>query len=490
LLVSGGCSDGDNRVLAPPPQRHFGREDEAPPQLPRTVVDVPLLLDLSAAVELLESALPSKLGDINRRQQIPGKKRAAYAYELRREPFEVSVKGDTFQIASTIHYQGKGWFDPPIGPEIGGSCGTKGPEPRARVVVTLRPELDRNWRLVAQPRLRALVPLTKTEQDQCEVSFLKLDVTEKVLAAARSAVRAQLPRISAQLATLDVKREFEKVWNEIQKPIRLADSVWLVLQPRGVRLGKVSGTNTMVGTTVGIDAQPRIETGDQPSVALAPLPPLDSATDATGLHMLVEGRLEYPVIGAALTEALVGKRITAPGGFLEIEEIGIFGVGSGRVALGVRFGGTSAGQIYFVGTPQYDTTTGRIMVPDLDYDASTSGLLMRGLAWLKDDEIRNFLRANATFPSTDALERITNLAAKGMNRELAPGVSLSAAVDRTDVLRIVPRPEALILQARASGQAALHITDAFFGKLQSKIEREPNAPRDTAADSTGNHRPT
>ena len=468
LLVVGlaGCGDSGKRVLAPPPERVFGGEEEASPELPRTVVDAPMLLDLSMAISLMESALPTKLGNINHREQIPGKKQAAFAYELRREPFRVSVKGDTFLIASTIHYQGKGWYAPPIGPEIGGSCGTKGKEPRARVVIAMRPQLDREWRIQARPRLRTLAPLTKTEQDQCEVSFLKLDVTGRVLEAARGAIESQLPKITAQLAAVNVRGEFEKVWNEIQKPIRLADSVWLVLHPVGIRLGHVSGTNTMVGGTVGIDAQPKIETGAQPATTFRPLPPLDTATAETGLHMLVEGRFDYGVIGAALTTALAGKRVNAPGGYFEIEEIGAFGIGKGRLALGVRFGGTTSGQIYFVGTPQYDSTTGRIVVPDLDYDASTAGLLVRSVAWLRADDIRDYLRAKATFPSAETLARLTGLAAKGMNRELTPGITLSASVDRTEVIRILSRPDALVLQARASGQAALHVTDAFFGRFQ------------------------
>src|SRR5262249_44911646 len=151
-----------------------------------------------------------------------------------------------------------------------------------------------------------------------------------------------------------------------------------------------------------------------------PLPPLDTATSSTGLNLLLQGRFDYPTISAYLTGALRGKEIRPPGGVITIEEVGAFGIGRGRLALGVRFAGTASGQVYFVGKPVYDSTTGRITVPDLDYDASTAGLLIKGLAWLNDNDIKNFLRAKATFPSSDALERLTTLAAKGMNRELAP----------------------------------------------------------------------
>ncbi|MFN0177386.1 MAG: DUF4403 family protein [Gemmatimonadales bacterium] len=459
-----GCDSG-GKVLAPPPERLFG-EEEPRPTLPRTILDVPMLLDLAAAVKLMEDALPAKIGNIEERQDVPGNDRGKFAFELWREPFQVTVRADTFLVSSIIHYQGKGWYDPPIGPEIGGSCGTKGEEPRARLVLAVRPELSQNWELIAKPTLRFLGPLTKTERDQCEVSFLKFDVTSKVLTAARSAVRAQLPQIAAELAALDVKAEFAKVWREIQKPIRLADSVWLTLQPQAIRMGRVSGTGSMVGTTVGIDAEPRIEAGERPLSPERPLPPLTAAApEETGLAVLIEARIAYDVIDRELSTALVGKEIKAPGGVVRIEEIGAFGIGKGRLALGIRFGGTSEGQIYFIGTPKFDTATGTISVPDLDYEASTASLLVKGLAWLKAGDIRDYLRTMAIFPSADALVRITDLAAKGMNRELIPGISISASFNRTDVLRILPRADQLVIQARASGQAALHITEAFFQHL-------------------------
>ncbi len=464
ILLAAGCKS-ESDVLAPPPDRLRAAPAELPPALPPTVVNMPLLIDLNIAADVMEQELPRRLGNINQRISIPGKKRGAFAYEITRSPFAINVRGDTFQIAATIRYQGRGWYDPPIGPDVSGSCGTAGKEPRARVAISIRPEINRDWQLVAQPKLSYLGPLTKTERDQCEVTFLKIDVTGKVLAAARGAIRGQFPKLAAKLKTMDVKGEVEKVWNEIQKPIRLADSVWLLLRPEGVRLGQLAGTREMLGGTIGIVARPKIETGPKPSVALIPLPALEPPAGETGLDLLTEGRFDYLLINSSLSKALAGKTIKVPGGTVEIKEVAAYGIGGGRLALGVRFGGTSSGQIYFVGTPKYDELTGRIEVPDLDYDASTTPLLVKSLAWLKADQIRDFLRAKATFPSAETMERLSTLAAKGMNRELVPGVFLSTSLNKTQILRLLPRSDALYLQAHATGQAALYVTDAFFARL-------------------------
>lgn len=465
LALTLSCKS-EPELLAPPPDRLRSAPLELPPALPPTVVDLPLLIDLNTAVDLMENELPRRFGNAEKRIRIPGKKRGAFAYEIRRSPFEIKVQGDTFQIAATIHYQGRGWYNPPIGPEVGGSCGTTGKRPRARVVISIRPEINRDWQLVAQPKLSYLGPLTKTERDQCEVTFLKIDVTGQVLDAARRALRSQLPKLAATLKTMDIRSEVEKVWNAIQKPIRLADSVWLMLRPEGVRLGRLSGTREMLGGTIGIQARPKIETGAKPTVALVPLPALDPGGAETGLNLLTEGRFDYLLISSNLTKAVAGTKINVPGGTIEIKEVGVYGIGGGRLALGVRFGGTSSGQIYFVGTPRYEDSTGRVVVPDLDYDASTTPLLVKSLAWLKADQIRDFLRAKATFPSAETMDRLSTLAATGMNRELVPGIFLSTTLNRTEILRLLPRTDALYLQAHATGQAALHVTDGFFARLK------------------------
>ena len=63
---------------------------------------MPLLIDLNTAVDMMEHELPRRLGNSETRVPIPGKKRAAFAYEISRSPFEINIKGDTFQIAATI----------------------------------------------------------------------------------------------------------------------------------------------------------------------------------------------------------------------------------------------------------------------------------------------------------------------------------------------------------------------------------------------------
>ncbi len=463
LLAS--CKGG-GRVDAPEPSRDFSFDADSVPQLPPlppgTIV-APLALDLASALAALEQEVPKRYGNIEERLPIPGSKRKSFAFEVSRGPFKVAFAGDTVLLSAVVSYKGRGWYDPPIGPDINGECGTKGPPPRARLALRVVPNLTADWQLKIRTKNISVTPLTETDRDKCEVSLLNLNVTGKVMTAATDALSEILPTIEKQLSKLDVRGPLEKIWVDMQQPIKVTDSLWLLLDPRGVYLGDVKGAKRTVGAQIGISASPRILSGPKPAVAAIPLPQLEPIREVEGFSMLVEGAFDYRTMSAVLTKKLNKAKVQAVGGELVVKKVKVFGIGRGRLALGLDFGGTAAGRIWFQGTPRYDAKTDLLTVPDLDFDATSAGMLVQGVAWLKGDAIREFLRQQATVSGADLMKQIQALAVKEMNRELARGVRLSASIDRSEPVGLRVRPDALVLRARASGSARLDLGADLFG---------------------------
>jgi hypothetical protein len=324
------------------------------------------------------------------------------------------------------------------------------------------PRLSADWRLKIRTQRIRVLPLTLTERDQCEVSLLNLDVTGKVMTAAEGALAIVLPTLERQLSRLDVRTPLERIWVDLQNPIKIADSLWLLIEPRGVYLGKVQGAKETVGAEIGISAAPRILSGPKPVVAATGLPPLEAIREVQGFSMLVEGAFDYATMSAVLTQKLRKTKVNAAGGELVVRKVTVFGVGRGRLALGLDFSGTAQGRIWFQGTPRYDAVTGLLSVPDLDFDATSAGMLVQGVAWLKGDAIREFLRQQATVSGGDVMGRIQAMAVKQMNRELARGVRLSATIDKSEPAGMRVRPDAIVLRARASGSARLDLGPELF----------------------------
>lgn len=261
---------------------------------------------------------------------------------------------------------------------------------------------------------------------------------------------------------MDVRTPLNKIWSDLQKPIRLKDSLWLLLDPRAVNLGEMHGSKEAVEAEIGITAAPRIVTGPRPVFRPYELPPLGAVRTDQGFSILIEGTFDYGVMSSELTSRLAGQSVRAAGGVLEVQRVTVIGVGAGRLALGLDFDGTARGRLWLLGKPNYDAASGLLTVPDLDFDTRSAGMLLQGLAWLKAGAIRDFLRSQARISAGPVLAMVQGLAVQQLNRTIRPGVQLSASIEHSEPAGILVRSGGLIIRARATGTARLELGPEIF----------------------------
>jgi len=464
LLFCAACRR--ERVLPSAPRAAGPWVDTLPP-VPTSFIDVPVRYDLAPALKWMEATIPRTLGDINDRHQIPGKKRMRYAFDLERSPFDVKIAGRTATVSAAVEYQGRVWYDPPVLPEISASCGLGNTRPRARVAITSNVELTDRWTL--RPRTRVFAgPLTTDERDRCKVTALSVDVTDRALGAARDALRAKLAQFDRRLGEFDLPAEAQKVWDVLRSPLRLTDSLWLMVEPSAVRIGLLEVRGDTLVTTVGLSANPRIVGGPRPAPSNRPMPPpQDSASRPPVLHLITEARMPYDVASAILSHELKGTKIRVGSRALVVRHIRLTGVGDGRIAVGLEVTGPVEGVLYAVGRPAFDTATAELYMPDLAYDVSTRSLLVGALSWLAQGSIEDFLRTRVRLKLGKVIEQGRQLLEQNLNRDLAPGVRLQATVNSSRVLGVRAAPDAVLARGLASGQ----------GELVLKVEPEPTPPK-------------
>jgi hypothetical protein len=475
VCAAAACNQS-TRISAPAPPRELNDPAEASAASTRGVIVAPLSVHLPSAMAALDRIIPHRIGDLNAPQPLAlGRDRqGSFAFEVRREPFQVlRVHGDTLDLAAVLHYRGRAWIGSGLG-DLGGSCGVEKDPPRARVVLRVVPYITKDWRLGVRSQIAQLAALSDSARDRCVVTFLNLNVTGKVMEAAKEALEKLFPAIQERVAAVDVKSPLQDIWDDLQKPIRLAESAWLLLQPDSVHLGPLRASRSTVSAELGLIATPRIVTGPKPAIpprALPPLHPLHGGSNQ-GFALPIEGTLDYEVVSAELTRKLQKKSVRAAGGEFRLRSATLYGVAGGRVTLGVNFEGTAQGTIWLVGSPQYDPATGMITVPDLDFDASSAGLLVAGLAWVRADAIREFLRESAQVSAGALLGRLQEMAVKEMNRTLTRGVRLYATIGASEPTGLLVRPRDIVVRARAVGNARLEIGPEVFSKQPSVGSRE------------------
>jgi hypothetical protein len=263
--------------------------------------------------------------------------------------------------------------------------------------------------------------------------------------------------VDAQLAHVDLRSHTEDWYNLLNKSVGVGDSLWLVFNPGIVKYGGLRLTDSTLVADIRLYAQPVLMSGPKPAERHSALPPLERAARAVGdsARVIIEAAIGYDVASALLKKQLVGRTFSRYGRKVRIAYVRCYGLGDGRMALGVQFSGSLSGEGYLVGTPRFDAASNMLYVPDLDFDVSTSDKLVQGLAWLKKSDVVAQLREAARFPLTDVLDETRKKVEEKINRELTRGVYLNATLHAGRVIDVAAAKRALLVRAEAVGSIGL-----------------------------------
>jgi hypothetical protein len=431
----------------------------APPPVALSRFNIPLIYDYTPILSVVEQAVPKRFGSLDSVRMVGNDENRHYAYEARRSPFTTFVRGNQVHLRATLSYAARGFFKPRFGPTVGAGCGGDSPSERPRVTVELVTPLTltADWHLASQARIARLTPASDADRDRCTVSVIRYDVTERVIDAARAALTDQLPKIDKKISEVDLTDRFKEWWTLLNRPIRLADNVWLLLGPERLRLGSISGSGNELIVDAGLDARPKIVAGPEPHPSMVPLPPLGRDTAANGFHIVLEGTIDYPTASKTITDALKDRPITEAGRTVIIRTARVSPLPRGQLAFEMTFTGDANGTLTFVGTPQYDRRSGQLTVPNLDYDLTTDSNIITAYAWLKSDALRELFREKARLPLEPLMEKGKSLLSDGLNRKLGDAVTLSARVDSVDVAGMYVTQSGIVVRAVAMGSAGMQV---------------------------------
>lgn len=449
-----GCG-GPSALEVEPPEAQ-GPPPEAD-SLPVSRISVPVTISVETLQRVVERELPQRLGDLNDRRPVGENDRLDAAFEVERGGIDATFDGGVAQVSATLGYRVRAWYDPPVLPAVSASCGTEEGEPLPRLDASVASPLtlDRAWRIQSSVRLQTLAPASDLERDRCTMTVFDFDVTRHVVDGTREALAEVGAKADSAIASLDVRSDFEEWWDVIARPIELEEDIWLFLDPRSAGHGSFEGDGSDVRTVLSVQVAPRIHLGPKPDVAAISLPPLDSA----GVNPMVDVRAAalapWGEVTRRVSSEFVGESFSAGGRRLRVDDIGIGGVGDGRIFLELRLSGDVEGTVFLVGTPTYESGADEIHVPDLDFDVRTEEALVESAAWIAEVGLLPAVRDRARWSMTEVREWARRQAERGFNSEISSMVALSGAVDEVTIEDVLATAEALRIVARVRGRAEL-----------------------------------
>jgi hypothetical protein len=452
--LAGGCT-GHFEVARPE-----ARPSPPPPELPPSLMTLPVVADLTGARAALEAQVPRTLTSPEDWTWVADG-RLGVKYRLTRSPFSVALRGDELRASFTAHYAAEACL------RLGGacprvaSCGRGGGEPPS-LALHLRSQLTwtSDWRLRSHSRYTLDFPTP------CRVTVLRYDVTGQLTRALAPPLDGAMAQLDARVPELtNLRPHVERVWQQLRAPLRLGSGVWLALQPSSVRVTPPHGEGLTVSATLGVMVQPLLSVGRAPEVSPLPLPPLRVApVEAGPVQLALDARISFAELGQRLKAELRGRELRLEHGRLRVDDVAVEGSAGGallRVHVTLRTGLLGlrrlTGDVYLTARPRYDAQSGMLVLEELEYSLGTQDVLAQLAERVGHVALREQLLQRARFPVRAQLESLRQLAEAGVRRELAPGLRLDGDVEAFTPVGVYADGTDFVVRGQARGRLTLHV---------------------------------
>ena len=429
---------------------------QAPPpsafveELEPSTLSLPIRVDLVPLLKQVEAQVPLSPPNIETWAEIKGKPRSYFRFNLIREPLSVRVKDSQVSVRVVANF----------GMDVGlrtlgnhftvmGSCG-RSPEPPRRVLLDLKTNIGLlpSWGAELRQTSFEVTPL-----NTCEVTFLGFDITDQVTAGMKDNLTTAADAISKLVRENALARQkAQEAWAQLSQPIELGKDLYLVFQPRRIRLAPLSTQGRILVITPEIEAQPRLVLGPKPVAETTPLPDLElNATPKPGFRLRVEADLSYTHASQQFAEQVVGKTFDTDKGRFEITSARVWG-DQGKAILEIGLKGRITGKVTLSGKPLSDPATSSLRLAELDFTLDSQSWLARMGDWIYHSNLRKLLTDKAHFLMDQQFQGLREAVQAGLNRQLAPSLQLSGSLKAFRVAAVTTGPGGFRSQAYLEGE--------------------------------------
>jgi hypothetical protein len=335
-----------------------------------------------------------------------------------------------------------------------GSCG-RHPEPPRRVLLDLKTTIGLlpNWGVDLRQTAFDITPL-----NTCEVTFLGFDITNQVTAGMNDGLAKGADMLAKLVRENALARQkAQEAWAQLNQPIELGTDLYLLFQPRHIRLAPITTQGRVLTLTPEIEAEPRLVLGERPATETTPLPDLElNANPSPGFRLRVEADLPYARASQQFAAQVVGKTFDTDKGRFEITSARVWG-DQGKAIMEIGLKGRITGKVTLSGKPLADPASGSLRLYDVDFTLDSQSWLTRMGEWIYHSDLRKLLTEKAHFLLDQRFQGLREAVQSGLNRPLSPNLQLSGSLKAFRVAAVTTGAEAFKSQAYLEGEVRLDL---------------------------------
>lgn len=429
------------------------------PPLPESNINIPVKVAMAPFLQQAAVLVPKEVTSDGWPQYLQTSCDFHYKYRFVPGGFTFNCVNNQVQVKLSGTYQVAGEkcicaFGKQTSPWIGGNCGF-GKEPMRKTEIVI------NSVLQFQPGYTVRTKTTAQKavaMEKCTVSMFNLDITQQVMDSIKSSTNAFCYSMDSIVNGLDFSSTTRMLAERINKKIPLDKYGYLKINPSAVKMGKMNSNKDTLQATLGIYCYPELHSDSTNNYTASFLPPLQTADLPPGITVYTNARYDYGFINSVINQLVKDTSFEIEGRKVILKNVILNGAENGKVEILVEFDGDKKGSLYLIGTPQLDTASQVIIIPDLDYSLKSRDLILNLGKTFFSNRILHTLREKATISIADLVEQNRKSIDAQLNKSVMDGVFSTGTLKDIRILGVVIGKDVLQAQVCARANASIVIT--------------------------------
>ncbi len=435
--------------------------------LPDSEIDIPIQVNLKPIYALAEKNVDQVFTSPNYPNDwVQEACDTRYKYSFRRSPLQMSGAGNTLNLGFTGFYKiigstrvcVSGTALSPWTPAC--RCGFDEPERKVNVSFSNSFSLQPNYQVKLAVKRNEPQPL-----DKCEVCFWGQDITKQVLNGLRTELDAAKSEIEKTYGTVDLRPQFQQVWDMLNRSYSLYDMGWLQINPQRIRVNSLFVKNDSLNINLGLSARPVVRF-NKPADQSSWVPDISRFSSNKGFNIFLDAVLDYDSLSRILTKQIIGQSFTFKKGPVNkkfvFSNCRLLGSNNERLVIEVNFEGTDKGVMYLTGKPVYDKAKHLLEVKDIEFDIRSKDALLKTADWLFNRKITNTISEYARYDLNAFIDSAKAGINQQLNQEWKKGIRSEGKVGDMSLIGIYPLNKHLVIRGNCRGDLAVIVESIDF----------------------------
>lgn len=435
---------------------------------PMSILNVPVYYPVQELEDLANEKLANKIIEV----KIPllnGKNDSLYLSISRFQPVKISydsVRGITYSLPVQIdgHMESK---------VIGLTIQNKTPI-RAKVIITMFSELYLNpeWNIEPQTQLKSI---TWVEEPKVKIAGIKFNLKPPIEKAIEKNKEKFVSKLDTTITEMvNVHKMIEKLWGDIQKPIRINKKivpVWLKGDASNMNGRILSVSTDTLAVEIGLFTQLRTVLDSAAAVTKPkPLPKFKRKQgNNPGLTAYAQASIPFDVLNGVVSQITDTMKFAFSGHTVRIQSSEIYGTPEG-LAIRVSLRGDVKADVYLRGTLGFDSVGKQLIVDNFGFDVNSEQSLLSAADWLAHDEIIERLKPYLTLPLNKIFDTLPALINKGIEKgKLGKKINIHFEEFDLSVQQHLITTKDIQLIVMVKGRADVELQRGLFNKKKKPI---------------------